>query len=127
MSEKTPILRDKWLTVNTANELINVFPEDVIQRLGGAEVGKNNLKAILTGLAQFGPEPLTFYRIAFDDIVAYDELVGSKLPPEKADVWFSVALDYGLVKPSNIQVGMFAVSKNLYDAVKRAFPEEEYI
>ena len=125
MSEKTPIPTDKWLLINTSDELINVFPENAIQRLGGAEVGVNNLKAILIGLAEFGPEPATFDRNAFDAVVAYDELEGNQLPPEKADVWFSVALDYGLVKPSNIGVGMVAVSKNLQDAVKRAFPEEE--
>jgi hypothetical protein len=125
MSEKTPILRDKWLTVNTANELINVFPEDAIERLGGAEVGVNNLKAILIGLTPFAPEPADFDRNAFDALVAYDELAGSQLPPEKADIWFSVALDYGLIEPSNIGDGRVAVSKNLQDAVKRAFPEEE--
>lgn len=125
MSEKTPISRDKWLTVNTENELINVFPEDAIQRLGGPEVGRNNLKAILIGLTPFAPDPATFDRKAFDAVVAYDELTGNKLPPEKADVWFSVAIDYGLVVPSSIGVGRVTVSKNLQDAVKRAFPEEE--
>ena len=127
MSEKTPIPTDKWLTVNTSDELINIFPDDVIKRLGGSEIGVIYLKSILIGLTPFAPEPASFDRGAFNAVVAYDELANSQLPPEKADVWFSMALEYGLIKPSNIGVGRVSVSKNLQDAVKRAFPDEEYI
>lgn len=121
MTEQNESLIDTLSKVSTIDDLRASFPKSLTEKLGKGEKGTDRALAILIGLAPFAPEPATFGREMFDEVVAFDEEINQPLPPEEAQKMIEVALEAGFVKRAETPTERYMSIPQIEKLVKRLF------
>ncbi|MEK7112518.1 MAG: macro domain-containing protein [Patescibacteria group bacterium] len=117
-------LVDKISKVSSLEEIQNVLPRDLTEKLGEGENGTDKTIEMLSSLTSFAPEPATFGRDAFNNIVAVNSETGKPLPSEEQQKMLDVALEAGFIQKVEGEKDRYSVRKGLQDAVKKAIGEE---
>ena len=122
LGEELP--EDRISKVSSLEELQSILPRDLTTKLGKGEEGVNRTVEMLISLTPFAPEPSTWGRDAFDNIVAVNSETSEPLPTEEQQKMLDVALEAGFIQKAEGKDERYSVRKELQDAVKRAIGEE---
>ncbi|MFV1917466.1 MAG: hypothetical protein ACC618_03255, partial [Patescibacteria group bacterium] len=117
-------LVERIYKVSSLEELKSVLPQNLTERLGEGEKGVDKTVEMLISLTPFAPEPATFARDAFDNIVAVNSETDEPLPNEEQQQMLDVALEAGFIQKVEGENDRYSVRKDLQDVVKRAIGEE---
>lgn len=122
IGEELPV--DRISKVSSLEELQKTLPRDLTEKLGEGGEGIKETTEMLISLTPFAPEPATFGRDAFNNIVAINSETGEPLPKEEQQKMIDVALEAGFVQKVEGEDNRYSVRKDLQDAVKRAIGVE---
>jgi len=115
---------DRISKVSSLEELQKTLPRDLTEKLGEGGEGIKETTEMLISLTPFSPEPATFGRDAFNNIVVINSETSEPLPEEEQQKMIDVALEAGFVQKVEGEDNRYSVRKDLQDAVKRAIGVE---
>lgn len=119
MTEQGDNLLDSLSKVGSLDELKSVIPPTITSKLAEGNDGVEKTIGLLISLTPFPPEPATFGRDAFDNIVAVNYETGEPLPKEEQQKMLDVALEAGFIQKADTPRERYSVRGELQDVVKK--------
>lgn len=85
-----------WSPEQFDNWVESILTEDDRKIFG--ELAKNKVRDIILNLAVFAPEPATFAREHYEEVVPFDESTDQLLNPEETERAINIAEEMGILK-----------------------------
>lgn len=119
MSEAEQSILESLSVAQSHEDLVDMLPPQIVDSLGGDEIGKRKIISVLVSLAVFAPPPQAFSRHAFDAIVGFDGETNEPLDSKSIDSLFQAAIKLGFIKSAENE--RYIVDPRVNSIVKKLY------